>query len=34
MPLSVTTWNVENLFQKGAGDPQQEVDQYEAKLDF
>jgi endonuclease/exonuclease/phosphatase family metal-dependent hydrolase len=34
MPLSVMTWNVENLFPKGPGDPQEEVDQYQAKLDL
>jgi endonuclease/exonuclease/phosphatase family metal-dependent hydrolase len=34
MPLSVMTWNVENLFPKGPGDPQDEVDLYQAKLDL
>jgi endonuclease/exonuclease/phosphatase family metal-dependent hydrolase len=26
------TWNVENLFPRGPGDPQEEVDRYQAKL--
>ena len=34
MSLSVMTWNVENLFRRGAGDPQNEIDQYQAKLDL
>lgn len=34
MRLSVMTWNVENLFPKGVGDSQEEVDRYRAKLDF
>ena len=32
MTLSVMTWNVENLFQKGPEDPQEEIDRYRAKL--
>lgn len=34
MALSVMTWNVENLFPKGPGDPQDDIDQYQAKLDL
>lgn len=34
MTLSVMTWNVENLFPKGPGDPQDEIDRYQAKLDL
>ena len=32
MTLSVMTWNVENLFPPGAGDPQAQIDRYQAKL--
>lgn len=34
MALSVMTWNVENLFPQGPGDPQEEIDRYQAKLDL
>ena len=34
MTLSVMTWNVENLFQRGPGDPQDELDRYQAKLNL
>ncbi len=34
MTLSVVTWNVENLFPKDQGDPQEEIDQYQAKLEL
>ena len=34
MTLSVVTWNVENLFPKGQGHPQEEIDQYQAKLEL
>lgn len=34
MSLSVMTWNVENLFVRGAGDPPDEIARYEAKLDL
>ena len=34
MALSVMTWNVENLFPRDPGDPQNEVDRYRAKLDL
>lgn len=34
MSLSVMTWNVENLFPKGVGDPQDDINIYQAKLDL
>ena len=34
MSLSVMTWNIENLFPRGPGDPQEEIDLYQAKLDL
>ena len=34
MTLSVMTWNVENLFPRVLGDPQDEIDRYQAKLDL
>lgn len=34
MTLSIMTWNVENLFPRRPGDPQEEIDRYQAKLEL